>query len=182
MVCLLALALGAALAARPVHAQSASIDEVKAAFLFNFTKFVEWPADAFPSDTSPFMIGILGDDTVGDSLREIIRGKTVNGHELRLKRVSANDDLAQLHVLFISKSDNIHVPELVTRVNGKAVLTVADAVGFCKSGGSIQFDVENSQVRFEVNLDSAQRSRLNVSSKLLTLAKVVHPAKAPGAR
>ena len=182
MVCLLAGAIGATVPVCRVHAQSASIDEVKAAFLFNFTKFVQWPADAFPNATSPFVIGILGDDTVSDSLREIIRGKTVSGHELRLRRVSPNDDLAQLQVLFISKSDNIRVSDIVARVNAKAVLTIGDTAGFCASGGDIQLDVDDSQVRFEVNLDATQRSRLDVSSKLLTLAKVVHSARTAGTR
>jgi hypothetical protein len=172
--CLLAIALGAAPGARPALAQSASIDDVKAAFLFNFTKFVQWPAGAFPNDTSTFEIGILGDDTVGDSLRETIRGKTVDGRELRLKRVSAADNLEQLQVLFISKSDTSRVLDLVTRMTGKAVLTVADSPGFCQSGGVIQFDIDNDQVRFEINLEAAQRSRLNVSSKLLALAKAVY--------
>jgi len=181
MVCLLALAIGAAVPVRRVHAQSASIGEVKAAFLFNFMKFVQWPADAFPSATSPLVIGIVGDDTVGDSLREIIRGKAVNGHELRLRRMSANDDLTQLHVLFVSRSDNIRASDIVARVGARAILTIGDSAGFCAAGGAIQLDVDDSQVRFEVNLDATQRSRLDVSSKLLTLAKIVHSPRAVGA-
>jgi hypothetical protein len=182
MVCLVAVAIGAAVPVCRLHAQSASIDEVKAAFVFNFTKFVQWPADAFPNATSPFVIGIVGGDAVSDSLQEIIRGKSVNGHQLQLRRVSATDDLAQLHELFISKSDNIRVSDVVARVSARAILTIGDAAGFCDSGGSIQIDVDDSQVRFEVNLDATQRSRLDVSSKLLTLAKVVHSARTPGAR
>jgi hypothetical protein len=182
MVCLLAVAIGATVPVCRVHAQSTPIDEVKAAFLLNFTKFVQWPADAFANATSPFVIGIVGNDTVGDSLRETIPGKAVNGHELRLRRVSASDDLAQLHMLFITKSDDIRVSDILARVSARAILTIGDAAGFCSSGGAIQIDVDDSQVRFEVNLDATQRSRLEVSSKLLTLAKVVHSARTPGAR
>ena len=181
MACLLALLIGAGVPARPLEAQNATIDEVKAAFLFNFTKFVQWPADTFPNDASPFVIGILGSDTISDILREVIRGKTVNGHEIRLKRVSADDDLTQLQLLFISKSVKSQMPDIVTRVTGKAVLTVADAVDF-SSGGVIQFVVIDDQVRFDINLDPAQHAHLGVSSKLLTLARGVYLPRISGVR
>lgn len=182
IACLLALAIGLAVSVCPATAQNASTDDVKAAFLFNFTKFVQWPAGAFSSDTSSFVIGILGDDTVGESLREIVRGKTANGRELRLKRVSASDDLEHLQVLFITKSEASRVADLLARLSGKHVLTVADARGFCLSGGMVQLNVDHNQVQFEINLDAAQRSQLGVSSKLLTLAKLVHSVKPAGAR
>jgi hypothetical protein len=172
--CLVAIALGAVPGARLALAQSASIDDVKAAFLFNFTRFVQWPADAFASDTSPFVIGILGADPVGDSVLEIIRGKTVEGRGLRLTRVSANDDLSSLHLLFIGNSDKSRVADILARAADQAVLTVGDSVGFSAAGGIIEFDNENNTIKLEINLASAQRSHLKISSKLLALAKAVY--------
>jgi uncharacterized protein DUF4154 len=182
LVGLLALSVCVGMVARCVRAQSVSADEVKAAFLFNFTKFVQWPADALPVGARSFVIGVLDDDPVADSLREIIRGKTVDGRDLHLKRVSPSDDLAQLQMLFIGKSDSAGVLDLVTRMGGIPVLTVADSAGFCVSGGIVQFNTDHNQVQFEINLASAQRSRLVVSSKLLTLATIVHTTKATGGR
>jgi hypothetical protein len=160
--------------------QTATIDEVKAAFLFNFAKFVEWPSA--PDDKGPLQIGILGSDNVGDSLREIVRGKTVNGRPLAMRRVTDEDDLERLHLLFIAAAEQGRLADIMKRIDGSTVLTVSDIEKFCQQGGAIALLQEGNHLRFEINLDAADRSRLKVSSKLLTLARTVHPVKPAGDR
>jgi hypothetical protein len=172
LVCLGALPIA-------LRGQTATSDEVKAAFLFNFAKFVEWPA---ADDQSPLQIGMLGSDNVGDSLREIIRGKTVNGRALAPRRVTAADDLSRLHMLFIGASEKARIGDVLKRVEGSSVLTVSDVDQFCHQGGVIALTLEGNHVRFDINLDAADRSKLRVSSKLLTLARTVHPIRAAGDR
>jgi hypothetical protein len=169
------------LAALPIalRGQTATTDEVKAAFLFNFAKFVEWPA---ARGTGSLSIGVLGNDNLGESLREIVRGKTVNGRPLASRRVTADDDLASLHLLFVGTSEKMRVADVLKRVEGGSVLTVSDVDKFCHQGGVIALTQEGNHVRFDINLDAADRSKLKVSSKLLTLARTVHPARAAGER
>lgn len=168
------------LAALPIalRGQTATTDEVKAAFLFNFAKFVEWPA----MNDGALQIGVLGNDGLGDSLREIVRGKTVNGRPLATRRVNPNDDLSRLHVLFVGASEKARVADVLKRVEGSSVLTVSDVDKFCHQGGVIALTQEGNHVRFDINLDAADRSKLKVSSKLLTLARTVHPVRAAGDR
>jgi hypothetical protein len=161
--------------AAPSGHQTASTDEVKAAFLFNFTKFVEWPADS--AAATPFQFGVLGSDHIGDALREIVRGKTVTGRQIATRRVTAGDDLSHLHLLFVSAAEKGRLPDVIKRLDGTAVLTVSDVDKFCQQGGVIALALEGNHVRFDVNLEAAERSRLKVSSRLLSLARTVHPVK-----
>ncbi|HEY7496877.1 MAG TPA: YfiR family protein [Vicinamibacterales bacterium] len=167
VLCVAALSTGA-------RSQTATIDEVKAAFLFNFAKFVEWP----DGDAGPLQIGVLGNDNVSDSLREIVRGKSVNGRSLASRRVTANDDLASLDLFFVGASEKSRIPDLLKRLDGTSVLTVSDVDKFCHQGGVIALTQEGNHVRFDINLDAAERSKLKVSSKLLALARTVHPVRA----
>jgi YfiR/HmsC-like len=149
-----------------------SADDVKAAFLFNFVKFVEWPIDAAPSST-PLVIGVVGSDGIEESLLATIGGKAINGRPLTVKRLSGADDVTRVHLLFVGSDEKGRVTELLRRVDGISVLTVSDADRFCQSGGVIGLLMEDNRVRFDVNLDAADRGRLKVSSKLLALARHV---------
>jgi hypothetical protein len=178
----IALAVPMCATARPVLvAQVASADEVKAAFLFNFAKFVEWPSDVAPPG-APLIMGVLGNDAVEESLRTVTRGKSVGAHQLTVKRLTGGDDLTRLHLLFVGAAERMRMSEVLGRVEGASVLTVSDVDRFCQSGGVIALAMEENRVRFDVNLEAAERRRLRVSSKLLSLARTVHSTKAAGDR
>ena len=153
--------------------QSFSEYQVKAAFLYNFARFVEWPADAFPDARTPILLGILGDDPFGGALEQTVKGKTVNGRELVLRRLTRVEDLKGFHMLFVSSSEARHLPQILESLRGKCVLTVGETEGFAQAGGVINFTLEENKVHFEINLNTAERAHLKISSKLLALAKVV---------
>ena len=168
---------------RGAAADSPSFSEyqVKAAFLYNFARFVEWPTNAFPDDRAPILLGIVGDDPFGGALEQLVKGKTINGRELVLKRVARQQDLREFHMLFVCSSEVRYLPQILESLKGKCVLTVGETKGFAQTGGVINFTLEENKVHFEINVDTAERSRLKISSKLLALAKVVKDEK-PEAR
>jgi len=156
----------------PVQAQ-ANEYQVKAAFLFNFVKFVEWPADAFAYDGAPLVIGVVGSDPFGGALDQTVSGKSVNGHQLAVRRLKLGEDLRGCHILFISSSERKNLAQIFGSLKGAAVLTVGDIGPFNQQGGIINFIMEASKVRFEINVSTADQARLKISSKLLSLAKAV---------
>jgi hypothetical protein len=147
--------------------------QVKAAYLFNFLKFVQWPADAFQDSLAPMVIGIVGDDPFGEALPQVVLGKTVQGRDLVIRKYHIGEDLRGSHILFISASEKKRLPQLLAGLHGSSVLTVADMDHFIESGGMIQLLIENSRVRFAVNAGATNQARLKVSSKLLSLARTV---------
>lgn len=160
--------------ARPsVRAQEGPTEyQVRAAYLFNFFKFVEWPDDG--SDPhGPWIVGVVGDNLLGDELKQIVSGKTVQGHELQMKRFQPEEDFRSCHVLFISSSERKRLPSMLAGLRGSSVLTVADMDHFIESGGMIQFLTEDNRVRFSIDVGATTRARLKVSSKLLSLARSV---------
>jgi hypothetical protein len=173
---LLAVALVLAMSA-PAAGQTATGADVKAAFLFNFAKFVEWPAAAAGAEPGTFVIGVLGNDAIADSLTEFVKGKSHQGRPLSVRRLVPKDDLATVQVLFIGESASASLPELLKRLGRTSVLTVSDADRFCVSGGAIQFRTEADRVRFDVNLKAAEAAGLTVNSKLLKLAGTINPAR-----
>ncbi len=168
MACLLAAA-----PAR-VRAQDALSEyQVKAAYLFNFLKFVEYPEESFADPLAPIVIGVVGEDPFGDALPQVVTGKTVQGRDLVIRIYHAGEDLRGAHILFISASERKRLPVILSSLRGSSVLTVSDTAGFLDAGGMIQFLNENGRVRFAINVDAASRAKLKMSSKLLSLAKVV---------
>jgi hypothetical protein len=147
---------------------------VKAAFVFNFAQFVEWPAAAFADSTSPVVIGIVGDDPFQGALEKTVAGKTVGGRPLSIRHLKAGDDLRSCHVLFVAPSENGRTAEILRRVEGVSVLTIGETDQFPWSGGVIRFFLEDNRVHFEINQDAAESSKLKVSSKLMKLARVFH--------
>jgi hypothetical protein len=152
---------------------------VKAAFLFNFAKFVEWPADAFADPASPLVLCVLGEDPFGDALTAL-KGKTVNGRPLSIRYATTLDGLGRCHLLFICSSEKPFLPGILGATKGSNILTVGDVEDFARDGGIINLVNEENRVGIEVNLEAAQRTRLKVSSKLLGLARIVKPGKRPG--
>jgi hypothetical protein len=160
--------------------QAASEYEVKAAYLFNFLKFVEWPADMSPSPSGKWVIGVVGVSPFGDELAQVVSGKVVQGHELQVKNFQAAEDVRTCHILFISDSERKRIPAILTALSSSSVLTVGDMDNFTRAGGMIQFVMEDGRVRFVIDVGAASRARLKISSKLLSLARDVTGAERVG--
>jgi hypothetical protein len=167
----LALALALALAMpASIPAQAANEYEVKAAFLFNFTRFVDWPQS---SASGLFCIGIAGADPFGSALEEAVKGRSAGGHAIAVKHFKPGEESAACEIVFISGADARKMHAALGRLQHAAVLTVGEGPGFCHSGGVIAFEIEDNKVRLEINPEAAQRARLQISSKLLSLATLV---------
>jgi hypothetical protein len=168
-LCLLLL-----LAFVPVHAQDQSKEyQLKAAFLFNFAQFVKWPPDSFTSPDAPFCIGILGDDPFGSALEETIQGETVNGHKLTVVRAGSIAELKACQLIFVSRSEEGRVGEIISQLGSKPILTVSDVQSFARAGGDIDFYLADGKIRFEINPKAAGRCGLKISSQLLNLGRIV---------
>jgi hypothetical protein len=148
--------------------------QTKAAFLYNFVKFVEWPAGTLPNDRAPIVVGVLGEDPFGSVLDDEILGKAINRHQILILRTNSVRDLKSCQIAFISPSETKHLPQILVGLRGASILTVGEAEHFAQLGGMIQFTLEGNKVHFAINVDAAERARLKVSSKLLSLATVVH--------
>ena len=168
--CLLSLCFSGSLSST-VQAQSSGEYQVKAAFLYNFAKFVDWPGDSFGNSNAPLVIGVIGDDPFGGALDQAINGKTINGRTLVVRRLRWGQDLRSCHILFISSSERQRLPQIIQSLRGASVLTVGDMGQFNQQGGIINFILEANKVRFEINSRAADQARLKISSKLLSLAK-----------
>lgn len=178
--CLVALVLAAhfPIADRAAGAdQSPTEYQVKAAYLFNFLKFVEWPDDPATDPHGKWVIGFVGDSPIADELARLVGGKNVLGRELLVKKFQAADNPRGCNVLFISESEKKRLPSILTTLQGSSVLTVADMDNFIGAGGMIQFVVEDAKVRVAIDVGATSRAHLKVSSKLLSLARVVTGAE-----
>lgn len=156
------------------HAQERLPNEyqVKLAFLYNFARFVEWPETSFAGPGSPIILGILGDDPFGSAL-ETVRGKTINGRKLLVNRFRDVDDISVCHILFVSSSEKQNLPRIAAFLRQPGILSVGDLGKFAQKGGVINFVVENNRVGFEINVEAGKRAGLRISSKLLSLARIV---------
>ncbi len=149
---------------------------IKAGFIFNFAKFVEWPPVAFAQTDTPIVIGILGTDPFGPILDQIVRDKKIGNRGFIVKRLNWNRDskgLKDCNILFVSASEKAHIDDLLQIVKSLPILTVGETPGFAERGGIIRFTVEDNRVRFEVNVDAAHLAQLTISSRLLTLARII---------
>ena len=144
--------------------------QVKAALLFNFAKFVEWPRSAFASRDSPLVIGILGENPFHNDLEQMIHDKKVDEHPLEIRLLPSPIQATNCHILFISTSQKQQLPEALRTVKGSAVLTVSETERFTESGGMINFVLEGTKIRFQINNEAASRAGLKISSKLMSLA------------
>ena len=156
-------------------AQQPTEYEVEAAFLLNFTRFIEWPTSSFADARSPFAICIYGKDPFGAVLDEIVQGESVNGRRLTVKRLSEPSGFQSCQILFFSTFDR----ELLKNVSasGHGVLTVGEGDNFVRAGGVIGFVLESRRVRFDINQTAAEEASLKLSSKLLSVARSLHRIK-----
>ena len=146
--------------------------DVKAAFVFNFIKFVEWPASAFRSPEDPIVLSVLGNDPTAASLASL-DGKKTSGRRLVVRKVTVLSALERCHVLFIGASEKAELAPVLGAVQRWPALTVADFEGFAGRGGAIGFIRQDNRVGFEINEESARRAGLKVNAKLLYLGKSV---------
>lgn len=151
--------------------------QIKAAFLFNFMQFVEWPPTVFTNADDPFRIGVLGQNPFDAALEETVQGETISNHKIIVEHATQVEDLKNCQLIFISKSEKKHVTEILSALEDKPVLTVSEIEGFAQHGGGINFYLEGNKVRFEVNPDAARHDGLKVSSQLLSLGKIIQTAK-----
>ena len=158
-----------------MRAQSPTAGEyqVKAAFLYNFAKFVEWPPSSFSDSSAALRTCFFGRESLGEELRNITNEKTVNGRKLEVRREVDLEQARNCQILFIASSVETSVRQIVEGLRGASVLTVGDSKGFAEQGGMINFVLENDRVQFEVNDKAAQQAGLKISSKLLSVAKFV---------
>ena len=172
---ILGLALAWLLMAGGGSAQDSQPSEyqLKAAFLFNFAKFVEWPPAAFAEPNSPLIIGILGENPFGDVLEETVRGKSLNNHPLAVRTFRSVAESTNCHVLFISASEADRLPAILARLKGRSILTVGDTKDFVARDGIVGFTVDHKRLKLRVNLAAADAAKLTISSKLLRQADVV---------
>ena len=148
--------------------------EVKAAFLFNFMQFVEWPASVTANLNTPLVIGVLGDYPFGTALDETIKGETVRGQPLQIKRSRRVDDLKDCQLVFICRSERPRLKEILNSLRGCGTLTVSDIEQFCQYGGMIELLNEGGKIRFAINQEAAEQGKVKISSKLLRLARLAN--------
>jgi hypothetical protein len=173
-ISLLGLGLGwLALAspAAPATENAPTEYQIKAAFLFNFAKFVQWPSAAFAERNSPLLIGVLGDDPFHGDLAGTIHNKSVDEHPLILKEVPSLVEATNCHILFICASEKKRLPQVLQALQRASVLTVSEMEGFTENGGMINFVLEGTKIHFQINQEAAARAGLKISSKLMSLAR-----------
>ncbi len=159
----------------PCQAQSPIEYQLKAAFIYNFVKFVDWPPQAFTNATAPYVIGVLGDNAFGDDLEHAITNKIINGRKLVFTTFRSAREVTNCQVLFISWSERRHFVEILSILQGRSILTISEnSDNFIVDGGMIEFVMDDQRVRFLINNDAAKKAGLTISSDLLNLALPGH--------
>ncbi len=166
LVCFLSTGIPRALA------QEVSEYQVKAAYLYSFAKFIDWPAKDLEQPAT-FRICVLNNKPFEDTLAPIVKGMAVRGHSIELLAVHNADEARNCHILFIGAVQNRNASPLLEAIKDKSVLTVGETTEFMEEGGMINFVVENEHVHFRVNQRVASQAGLHISSRLLSVAKVV---------
>ncbi|MGZ5085245.1 MAG: YfiR family protein [Usitatibacter sp.] len=171
------IALCAALAAFAAQAQRAEAPEtsVKAAFIFKFGGYVEWPPTAFASPDAPLVIGIVGSDEIAAELERVVPGRQVAGHPVIARRMKEGESLRGLHMLFVGRGEAAHMQQWLRAAQAQGVLAVTEAARGLEMGSAINFVTLDDRVGFEVSLDSAEKSGYKISSRMLAVAKRVIP-------
>jgi len=146
--------------------------EVKAAFIHNFTKFIDWSRDSFESETSPIRVGILGKGPIDQPLMNL-SGKKVQKRYLEVSRVHDLKNVSNYHIIFINRSEKGHMKSILHTLKNSGILTIGDTPGFAEQCVIINFYLQDGKVRFEINVGASHRENLQISSKLLRLARIV---------
>jgi len=154
--------------------------QVKAAYLYNFGRFVKWPAGIAAVQGDSFAVCVLGQDPFGSTLDSTLAGEALDGKPVVIRRIARPQDAADCRILFVSSTEEHHLKEILAAIDQASVLTVSDIPGFSRRGGIIQFITEGDKVRFEINLASAESARLALSSELLKVAASVRRSPRSG--
>jgi hypothetical protein len=163
----------------PIGAASPTEYQVKAAYLFNFGRFVQWPSQGSASQNTTFPICVLGADPFGKTLDETIAGQSIDSKAVVARRINDAGDAAGCRVLFISTGEGAHLKSILNNLDSLSILTVSDMPDFMDHGGMIQFIERRRRVRFAINLAAAHRAGLSLSSELLKVALRVEEADRP---
>lgn len=151
---------------------NASEHQVKAVFLYNFSHFVDWPADAFESPYEFFIIGVIGNDPFGNALEAAVEGERIGTHVIRIQRYDDVSQIRNCHILFVAEHDPDEVRRIINTTSGKPILTVGDTPNFIRWGGMIRFYTEENKIRLQINNTAAKNALLKISSKLLRVSQV----------
>jgi hypothetical protein len=166
----------AALAIESAPAEVPSETQIKAAFLYNFTRFVEWPEEAFAAPQEPLVIGVLGEKALTEDLRAVVAGRKINGRTIAVRDVEHPIDAVTAKVLFVSAASDARFDALQDSLAGRTVLTVGESSAFASAGGAILLVEHAGKLRFEINVTATERARIKVSSELRKLATAVRSA------
>ena len=153
--------------------RGAELNRLKAAFIFQFTNFVEWPEGTFEDNSSPFVIGVVGNDTVKDIIESAVQRKLIAGRKVSVRSFSSTGDMSSCHIIFVDESEGRNAPDIVDRHMDRPILTISDTDSFTKEGGVIRLYQQANKLRIEINVDAAERAKLKISSKLLSLSRLV---------
>ena len=167
--------LFAAIPGLPAQSARASEYQVKAAFLFNFAQFVDWPTESFPSSDTPLVIGVLGEDPFGSFLDHIVGSERLRGRPLQVRRYATVDEIKTCHILFISRSAGDRPELILAALKQRPIVTVSDADGFVQRGGMIRFVTDRNRIRLQINPGAVDAAHLTISSKLLRVAEIIRP-------
>lgn len=146
---------------------------VKAAFLFKFGSYVQWPEGTFVSASAPFTIGVLDADALADELTTIVAGRSLDGRPVVVRKLHDGDATSGLHVVFIGKADDRRLARILSSMKGRATLAVTESEGALELGSAINFVVVDGKIRFDVSLPTAEAGSLKISSRLLAVARKV---------
>jgi hypothetical protein len=153
--------------------KTASEYEIKAAFLYNFGKFVSWPAEEIKDSAKPFVLCILGEDPFGELMDQMVLGKPVQDRQLTVRRPRTASETNGCNILFISQSEQKEIGSVLQSLDAKSVLTVSEVDQFLERGGIINFRIDQNKIRFDINVTAAEHGKLKISSQLLKLARRV---------
>ena len=145
---------------------------IKAVFLYNFARFVEWPASTLGNAETPFVIGILGDDPFRSVIDQTVAGEKIKGHPIVIQRYKTVHEIKHCHILYISAREATKLNEILFALKNKNVLTVSDMASFTATGGMIRFMTKDNKIRLQINPEAAKAADLNISSKLLNVAEI----------
>ena len=172
----LVVAYVGALAPCVATAQETIEPEVKATFLYNFTRFIEWPGPSASTET-PFRLCVVADAMIEQAIKRTVEGELVQGRPLVMVQPNTPKEAESCQILYVGRSEQERATALLAAVRDRPVLTVGDSPVFVDGGGAIQFVLVENRVRFDVNLTSAQRANLRISANLLRVARKVEPKK-----
>lgn len=160
-----------------VHAETFTVDEVKAVYLLNFTSYITWPEDEFSDPVAPFKYCLFKEGSpIREPMTEALRGESVGEHNIQFKIISLISAVKDCQVLYIDKEQSAHAKNILQELADTAVLTVSDLPGFAKAGGGIELYTQAGRVKLLINVKKVDEARLTVSSKLLRVAELINDA------